>query len=153
MKNILGVTLTMLTLSVIAFAQRGNPTNGLKNALGLDDGQVAAIKSIIQTGQPTLQADRAAIKQARQLFDSLVNATSPVAQDVGNAAIALHGLEAKMQADETVLSNQVKAQLRPEQSEKLATIQTAGGGRGVNLLELGGPRGLGRPDGRGPRPQ
>ncbi len=153
MKRILSVTVTMLTLSVIAFAQRGGPANGLKNALGLTDAQVAAIKTIIQNGQPTLQADRAAIKQGRQLFDSLVSATSPVAQDVGNAAITLHAAEAKLQTDETALLNQVKQQLTTEQLQKLDTIQTAGGGRGLNLLGLAGPGGLGRPNGRGPRPQ
>jgi hypothetical protein len=150
MKRILGVTVTMLTLSVIAFAQRGGPANGLKTALGLMDNQVAAIKTIIQNGEPALQADRAAIKQGRQFLDSLLNSASPVAQDVGNAAISLHTAEAKLKADETALLTQVKQQLTSEQLQKLDTIQTAGGGRGMNLLELGRPD---RPNGRGPRPQ
>jgi hypothetical protein len=149
MKRIVGVTVTMLTLSVIAFAQRGGPGNGLKTALGLNDTQVAAIKTTIQNGQPTLQADRAAIKQGRQLLDSLLNSASPVAQDVGNAAISLHAAEAKLKADETALVNLVKQQLTGDQLQKLDTIQAAGGGRGLNLLELGGP---GR-GGRRPRPQ
>ncbi len=150
MKRILSVTVTMLILSVGAFAQRGNPANGLKNALGLTDSQVAAIKTIIQNGQPTLQADRSAIKQDRQLFDSLLNAASPVAQDVGNAAITLHTAETKLKADETTLLSQVKQQLTTEQLQKLDTIQTAGGGRGLNLLDLGRS---GRPELRGPRPE
>ena len=150
MKKFLGVTATILTLSVVAFAQRRDPANGMKNALGLMDTQVAAIKTIIQNGQPALQADRAAIKQDRQLLDSLLNSTSPVAQDVGNAAITLHAAEAKLKADETALLNQVKQQLTTEQLQKLDTIQTAGGGRGLNLLELGRPS---RPNGGGPRPQ
>lgn len=137
MKRILGVTVTMLTLSVVAFAQRGGPRNGLKNALGLMDTQVAAIQTIIQNGQPTLEADRAAIKQDRQLLDSLLRASSPVSQDVGNAAITLHAAEAKLKVDETALLNQVKQQLTTEQLQKLDTIETAGGGRGLNLLELG----------------
>jgi hypothetical protein len=111
MKKILGLTVTILTLSVVAFAQRRGPENGLKTALGLMNSQVAAIKTIIQNGQPTLQADRAAIKQHRQLVDSLLNSTSPVAQDVGNAAITLHAAEAKLKADETALLSQVKHQL------------------------------------------
>jgi hypothetical protein len=150
MKKILALTVTILTLSVVAFAQRRGPESGLKTALGLMDGQVAAIKTIIQNGQPTLQADRAAIKQHRQLVDSLLNSTSPVAQDVGNAAITLHAAEARLKADETALLNQVKQQLTAEQLQKLDTIQTAGGGRELNLLELGRP---GRPNGGGPRPQ
>jgi hypothetical protein len=150
MKRILCVTVTMLTLSVVAFAQRGNPANGLKNALGLMDSQVAAIKTIIQNGQPTLQADRSAIKQNRQLYDSLLNTASPVAQDIGNAAITLHASEAKLKADETALMNQVKQQLTTDQLQKLDTIQTAGGGRGLNLLDLGR---FDRPNGRGPRPE
>jgi hypothetical protein len=149
MKRIIAVTVTMLTLSVFAFAQRGGPGNGLKTALGLNDAQVAAIKTTIQNGEPTLQADRAAIRQGRQLLDSLLNSASPVAQDVGNAAISLHTAEAKLKADETALLNQVKQQLTGEQLQKLDTIQTAGGGRGLNLLELG-RSGRG---GRGPRPQ
>ena len=149
MKKFLGVTATILTLSVVAFAQRRDPANGMKNALGLMDTQVAAIKTIIQNGQPALQADRAAIKQDRQLLDSLLNSTSPVAQDVGNAAITLPAAEAKLKADETALLNQVKQQLTTEQLLKLDTIQTAGGGRELNLLELGRP---GRPNG-GSRPQ
>ena len=141
------VTVTVMAFSISAFAQRGNPGNGLKNALGLTDAQVASIQMIVQNGQPTLQADQAMIKQGRQTFNTLVSAASPVAQDVGNAAIALHNAEARRQADETALANQVKQQLTPEQLQKLDTIQAAGGGRGLNLLDLGrlrrpgGPRG------------
>jgi hypothetical protein len=105
MKKTLGATATLLILSVVAFAQRRDPANGLKNPLGVMDTQVAAIKTIIQNGQPTLQADRAAIKQDRQLFDSLVTATSPEAQDVGNAAITLRAAEAKLKTAETALVN------------------------------------------------
>ncbi|HEY2380340.1 MAG TPA: Spy/CpxP family protein refolding chaperone [Terriglobia bacterium] len=145
MKRILCVTVAILTLSAGAFAQRGNPGNGLKNALGLTDAQVSAIKSIVQNAQPTLQADQAAIRQDRQTFNTLVSTASPVAQDIGNAAIALHTAEAKQKADETALLNQVKQQLTTEQLQKLDTIQAAGGGRGQSLLDLGrqgrGPRG------------
>lgn len=145
MKRILGVTVVMMALSVGAFAQRGNPGNRLRNALGLTDTQVAGIQTIVQNGQPTLQADQATIKQARQTFNTLVSSASPVAQDVGNAAIALHNAEAKLKADEMSLTAQIKQQLRTDQLEKLDTIQAAGGGRDVSLLELGrqGRRGPG----------
>lgn len=144
MRRVLCVTVATLSLSMGAFAQRGNPGSGLRNALGLTDAQVASIQTTVQSGQPTLQADQAAIRQARQTFNTLVSAASPVAQDVGNAAIALHNAEAKLKADETTLSSQVKQQLTTDQQQKLDTIQAAGGGRGVSLLELGRPgrRGL-----------
>lgn len=147
MKRMLFVTAAIAALSVGGFAQRGNPGNGLKNALGLTDAQVAAIKTIVQNAQPTLQADQATIKQDRQTFNTLVGAASPVAQDVGNAAITLHQAEAKLQADQTALLNQVKQQLTTEQLQKLDTIEAAGGGRGLSLLDIGrqgrarGPRG------------
>src|SRR6185369_5081407 len=78
--------------------QRRNPTNALKNALGLTDAQVAAITAIVQGAQTQLQTLEADIKQKRQTFNSLLGAASPSAVDVGNAAIALRASEDKLKA-------------------------------------------------------
>lgn len=140
MRNLISATTITLMLTAGAFAQgpRGIPGRGLQTALGLTDAQTAAIKSIVQNAQPTLRADQAAIKQDRQLFNSLVGGASPVPADVGNAAITLHNAEAKLQADETALTNQIKQQLTPDQLQKLDTIEAAGGGKGSrSLLDLG----------------
>lgn len=139
MKNLICATTITLVLATGAFAQgpRPNPGRGLQAALGLTETQTAAIKSIVQNAQPTLQADQTAIKQDRQLFTSLVGGASPIPADVGNAAIALHNAETKLQTDETAVIDLIKQQLTPDQLQKLDTIEAAGGGRGQSLLALG----------------
>ena len=158
MKRVLVATFTTLLFVGGLFAQtapsgpprgrfqRRNPTNALKNALGLTDAQVAAITAIVQGAQTQLQTLEADIKQKRQTFNSLLGAASPSAVDVGNAAIALRAAEDKLKAQETAIINQIKQQLTGEQQQKLDAILTANGGRGLPF------RGLGlRPNGPGPR--
>ena len=151
MKKILFAALMTLTLTIGLVAQRrgglgGAPTDpatALKDALGLTDAQVEAIKALIQAEQTRVQAIQTEIQQKRQALDALLNAAAPSPTDVGNAAIALHAAEAKLQAERTALINQIKQQLTGEQQQKLETILAANGGRGLPLLGLGGrgPRG------------
>ena len=154
MKKIFLGVLLILTVTIGLTAQRrggpggpADPTTALKNSLGLTDAQVDAIKALIQAERTKVEAIRTEIQQKHQALETLLNTTSPNALDVGNAAIALHAAEAKIQAERTSLINQIKQQLTGEQQQKLDTLLAANGGRGLPFLGLGG-RG---PRGGGPR--
>src|SRR5215469_13853614 len=82
---------------------RPDPATALKNALGLTDAQVAAIKGLVQAEQPRIQTIFTEIEQKRQALNTLLSAASPVAVDVGNAAIALRASENKLEAERTSL--------------------------------------------------
>jgi len=144
-KIFLGVLLT-LTITIGLSAQRrggpgrpGEPTAALKDALGLTDAQVDAIKALIQAERTKVEAIRTEVQQKHQTLETLLNAATPNALDVGNAAIALHAAEAKIQAERTSLINQIKQQLTGDQQQKLETLLAANGGRGLPFLGLGGP--------------
>jgi len=153
MKRLLFVTVMTVALGAVGFAQRGpggprgNPTAALKDALGLTDAQVTAIKALIQGEQPRMQAIRTEIDQKRQALDTLLSAASPAPIEVGNAAIALHASEAKIKTENDYVISLIKQQLTGEQQQKLDTLIAANGGRGL-LPGLGGGRGAGGP---GPR--
>jgi Spy/CpxP family protein refolding chaperone len=133
---------------------RGNPFSRLKNALGLNDAQVQAITNVAQSEKASMQKIMTDIQQKRQALNALLNSASPNANDVGNAAIALHAAEGKIGPERTYFINQIKAQLTGEQQQKLDTLLAANGGRFLPFPGLGGP-GLGGPGGRfyGPGPR
>jgi hypothetical protein len=79
--------------------QRGDQATALKNALGLTDGQVDAIKTLTQTRNDRAKAIMTEIDQKRQALNTLLSAASPSAQDVGNAAISLRASENKLSAE------------------------------------------------------
>jgi Spy/CpxP family protein refolding chaperone len=134
MKRILFAAVFTLLLVDGSFAQRGlrgrNPGMALKSALGLTDDQVTAITNLIQAEQTRTQAIRTEIQQRRQTLEGLLSAASPVAVDVGNAAIALRAAEAKIKAEQDYLVGQIKQQLTGEQQQKLDAL-LATGGRGL----------------------
>ena len=153
MKRILLAGLMTVTLTAAVMAQRGrgfgggrpDPASALKQELGLTDAQVESIKALIQASQPRMESIRAEIQQKRQTLDSLLNAPAPSAVDVGNAAIALHAAEGKIQAERTALINQIKQQLTGEQQQKLDALVSSGRGLFLpGLLDGPGPRGRGR---------
>jgi Spy/CpxP family protein refolding chaperone len=135
MKRILFAAVFTLLLVNSSFAQqrglRGrNPGAALKSALALTDDQVTAITNLIRAEQTRTQAIRTEIQQRRQTLESLLSAASPVAVDVGNAAIALRAAEAKIKAEQDYLVSQIKQQLTGEQQQKLDAL-LANGGRGL----------------------
>jgi Spy/CpxP family protein refolding chaperone len=134
-----------------AFGQRGDRLAGLKNALGLTDAQVTAIKSLAQTEQTRVQGIMTEIRQKRQALNTLLSAPSSAPADVGNAAIALHASEAKLAPERDWFISELKKLLTGEQQQKLDTLLAANGGRGLSIPGLGGP-GFG-PLGRGGRQQ
>jgi Spy/CpxP family protein refolding chaperone len=147
MKRVLVATVMTLILTTGLIAQRGrggpggagggNPATALKSALNLTDAQVEAIKGLWQAEQTRMQSIRTEIEQQRQTLDTLLDAATPNAVQVGNAAIALHASQAKIEAERTAFLNQVKQQLTGEQQQKLDTLLAARGGRGL-LPGLGG---------------
>ncbi len=126
--------------------QRPNPLTGLKNALGLTDAQVQAIMTLAQTEKTRVQAIMADIQQKRQALNTLLNASSPNPNDVGNAAIALNASQKKLSPERDYFIAQLKTLLTGDQQQKLDTLLIAGGGRLLPFPGLGGP---GFPGGRG----
>jgi len=155
MKRTIFVMLIAVTMTAAVFAQRGpggprgqsgrDPVAALKNALGLTDAQVTAITALFQAEQTRLETIRTEIEQRRASLDAALNVASPVAVNVGNAAIALRASESKMKAEQEAFIGQIKQQLTGEQQQKLDTLLAANGGR--LLPGLGGP---GRDGPRGP---
>jgi len=124
-------------------AQRGqapNPLAGLKAALNLTDAQVSAIQALMQTRLTRAEALMTEIRQKRQVFDALLDATTPNATDVGNAAIALRASEKKLPAERDWFITELKKLLTGDQQQKLDTLLAA------NPRILGG--GPGGPGGR-----
>jgi Spy/CpxP family protein refolding chaperone len=147
MKQFVIAVLMIVTLATGLLAQRGRgpdgpggtrpePTAALKDALGLTDAQVEAIKTLVQAQQSRVQAIRTEIEQKHQALDTLLSAASPSPVDVGNAAIALRATENRLQAERTALINQIKQQLTGEQQQKLDALVASG--RGLPLPGLGG---------------
>ena len=164
MKRIMTALLAAVTLASLTFAQNppfgGPPTGnrpgagtapqrgqaldplaGLKTALNLTDAQVSAIQALIQTRRTRAEAIFAEIQQKRQTLDTLLNATSPNAAEVGNAAIALRASERKLAAERDWFISELKKLLTGDQQTKLDTLLAANPGF------LGG----GGPGPRGPR--
>jgi len=147
MKRTLITVAATLMLSATLFAQRGpagpsdrgqrNPGAALKDALGLTDAQVTAIQTLSQTEKTRVQAIMTDIHQKRQTLEALLNAASPNPTDVGNAAIALHAAQSKIQGERDYFISELKKLLTGEQQQKLDTILAASGGRGLPIPGLG----------------
>ena len=143
MKKLFVSLAMVLTVAAALMAQRGrggpgrDPVGALKTALGLTDAQASAIQSLIQSERDRLQNVQSDIRQKRQTLDSLLDAASPSAVDVGNAAIAWHSAEAQLEAERTSFINQVKQQLTGDQQQKLDALLGERGGRGLPFLGLG----------------
>ncbi|PYS01483.1 MAG: hypothetical protein DMG15_14345 [Acidobacteria bacterium] len=147
MKRTLITVAATLMLSATLFAQRGpagpsdrgqrNPGAALKDALGLTDAQVTAIQTLSQTEKTRVQAIMTDIHQKRQTLEALLNAASPNPTDVGNAAIALHAAQSKIQGERDYFISELKKLLTGEQQQKLDTILAANGGRGLPIPGLG----------------
>src|SRR5437879_1238103 len=149
MKRTLLTVAATLILTATLFAQRGPgapPSGGqmpdrfagLKNALGLTDAQVDAIKTLGQTEKTRMQAIMTDLQQKRQALNTLLDNPSPNPTDVGNAAIALHAAEGKLPGERDYFISELKKLLTGDQQQKLDTLLAASGGRGLPIPGIGG---------------
>ena len=162
MKRVLFMIAITLTLTTLAFAQRGRPdppfgqrgqggdrpdrTATLKTALNITDAQVDAIKALMRTRDERAQSIMSDIAAKRQTLNALLDAASPSAADIGNAALAVRAAEKKLAAERDWFIAELKKLLTGEQQQKLDTLMAAQGGRGIPGLGgfgpgPGGPRG------------
>jgi Spy/CpxP family protein refolding chaperone len=158
MKRTLLAVAANLTLAATLFAQTGSgvpgpgrrpePFTGLKNALGLTDAQVTSIQSLAQTERTRMRTLMTDVQQKRQALNTLLNATSPNPNDVGNAAIALHAAQSKLPGERDYFISQLKTLLTGDQQQKLDTLLAANGGKFLPIPGLGGPRFRGHLGGR-----
>jgi Spy/CpxP family protein refolding chaperone len=146
----------MLTATLFAQPEPGVPPSGqrpdrlagLKNALALTDAQVTAIQSLAQTERTRVRAIMTDVQQKRQALSALLNVTSPIPTDVGNAAIALHAAQSKLPGERDYFISELKKLLTGDQQQKLDTLIAANGGRFLPIPGLGGPGFPGRRGGR-----
>ena len=125
--------------------QRPNPMSALKEALALTDAQVEAIRALMETRRQRAETIFTEIQQNRQALDALLNAASPNATAVGNAAIAVHASHQKLAAERDWFLTELKKLLTGDQQQKLDALIAA-------RSQLLGPLGVGGgPDGPGGR--
>lgn len=146
MKRIFLSVVMTLTLTTFTFAQRGgrggppagappaglemqrpDPLAALKAALNLTDAQLDAVKALMQTRQQRVEAIFEEIQQKHQALNELLNAASPNATQVGNAAISLHESEKKLAAERDWFIAELKKLLTGEQQATLDRLIAAGG--------------------------
>jgi Spy/CpxP family protein refolding chaperone len=142
MKRILVAATMVLASSALMFAQRGlrpagaapgaiergqtGSRNGaLKEALNLTDAQVEAIQGLRATRQERAMAIQAEMRQKREALEAQLNAAQPNATTVGNAAIALHATQQRLQAEQDWFMAELKKLLTGEQQQKLDELIAA----------------------------
>jgi Spy/CpxP family protein refolding chaperone len=114
----------------------GGPGFGphLAEALGLSDAQKTQLEAIHTRQRETLTPLVESARQAHDAFRQAVDADNADAAAVGQAAIAMHAAEKKLQAAHEVAFEELKSILTPDQREKLEKMHAHG--------PRGGPRGL-----------
>jgi Spy/CpxP family protein refolding chaperone len=167
MKRILMTLLIVMGIATAIYAQRGmNDRMGqrpdrsaiLKESLNVTDAQISAIDALNTTRRTRGEAIFKDIAAKRTALHELLNATSPNATAVGNAAIALHASQNQMKAERDWYLAELKKLLTGDQQVKLDELLAAQQRSPVlGALGLGGPGGRGGPGGpggfggRGPR--
>src|SRR5262245_33175020 len=159
MNRSLVAVLIMLALTVAVDAQRQggpppgggmgmgqppDPASALKAALNLTDAQVVSVQTLLQTRQQRAQTIQAEIEEKRLAFEAALNAPSPNATTVGNAAIALRASENKMVAERDWFLAELKKLLTADQQATLDNLIKAGTaipGLFGGMRGRGGPRG------------
>src|SRR3990170_1397458 len=137
MRRMLLTIAIALTIATLALAQRGrgespfgepgqrgmrpDRTAVLKTALNLTDAQVDAIKALMKTRDDRAQSIMSDIQNKRQSLNALLDAASPNAVDIGNAALAVRAAEKKMAAERDWFIAELKKLLTGEQQQKLDT--------------------------------
>ena len=114
----------------------GGPGLGrLAQELGLSDDQKAQIESLRAKERESSRPLMEAAREAHEAFRAVLEAESPDAGVVGQAAIAMAAADKKVRAAHEAAFEEVKALLTPEQRQKLEEAHKNGPRRGP-----GGPR-------------
>ena len=104
-------------------------------ALGLSDDQKAQLQALRSKQRETIKPLMDAVRQSHDALGKTMEADSPDAATVGQAALALHAAEKKLRAAHEAAFEEMKAILTPEQQAKLEQMKEKGPRRGP-----GGPR-------------
>ena len=119
-----------LALAVSGFAQDAPPPTAAHPSLrhrlreclailDLTDGQKTDVENALAAAKPTVQADVAAVKAARQTLKSALEATSPDACAIGTDALALKAAREALRAERQTVLDQILAILQPDQQSRL----------------------------------
>jgi Spy/CpxP family protein refolding chaperone len=124
--------------------------------LGLSDEQKAQLEALRARQKDTLQPLAESARQAHEAFRAALEAESPDAAAVGQAALAMKEAEKKMKAAHDAAFEEMKSVLTPEQRQKLEQMHRDRPPRPWGPGGFGGPghRGPGGPGGepRDPNP-
>ncbi|PYQ52848.1 MAG: hypothetical protein DMF78_10485 [Acidobacteria bacterium] len=107
----------------------------LAEALGLSDEQKAQLEALRTKHQETMKPLMEAVRQAHDALRKTMDAESPDAATVGQAALVLDAAEKKLRAAHEASFEEMKSILTPEQQAKLEQMKEKGPRRGP-----GGPR-------------
>jgi Spy/CpxP family protein refolding chaperone len=106
----------------------GRPGFGrhLAEALGLTDEQKTQLEALRTRQRETLKPLMDSARQAHDAFRQKVDADSADAAAVGQAALAAHAAEKKLQAAHEAAFEEMKSILTPEQRDQLAKMHEHG---------------------------
>jgi protein CpxP len=107
----------------------------LAEELGLSDEQKAQAEAIQARQHETVKPLMEAARAAHEAFRTALEAESPDATAVGQAALAMHAAEKKLQAAHEAGMAEIKALLTPEQREKLERMSEHRHGHGPGRPE------------------
>jgi Spy/CpxP family protein refolding chaperone len=83
--------------------------------LDLTDSVKTSVENALAAAKPTVQADIAAVKAARQTLETDLAATPPDACTVGADALAVKSAREALRAERQTILNQILALLQPDQ--------------------------------------
>lgn len=87
--------------------------------LDLSDQQKADIQAILEAAAPTLEADAAALKAARQTLKDALEANPPDACAIGADALAARAARETLRTDREAVRAQIEGKLTPDQLARL----------------------------------
>jgi len=102
----------------------------LAEALGLSDDQKTQLQAMRAKQRETLKPLMDAVRSAHDAYEKTLEADSPDATTVGQAAISLHAAEKKLRAAHQAAFDEMKSILTPEQQTKLEQMRERGPRRG-----------------------
>ena len=119
--------LALLAVPLSAFAQeaaavRHSGRHHLKECLSildLTDQQKADIQAILDAAKPTVEADVAAVRAARETLRAAVDSMPPDACAIGSDLLAVKASVATLQTERDAVRDQVLSTLTPDQQARL----------------------------------
>ncbi|HUO85445.1 MAG TPA: periplasmic heavy metal sensor [Thermoanaerobaculia bacterium] len=141
MRRKYGLPLLLVSLFLVAIplaAQAPPPSSGIEHSpigrlgqclriLGLDEAQIGAIRSAIETAAPTLRALREQLQADRATLEAQLAEENPDACATGSALLEVVDDRAAIGAELQTLRTTIEAVLSPEQAAKLAGCMEAPG--------------------------